>query len=253
MNDTTDLDAIIATAKKHDRPPTATQERAWIALSSAVGAGAPPPSVGEPQLGSLPAAGGVGIKGLVTLVVAGAGLAIALAITAPEPPVTISPLATWEELGDSIEASVAAAPPSRPQLTIVPESGSRADDDHVAPIPPPPAPASKRKRSVASDRRSGMGQKRKATPARGSTLAQEARLLGRAWKAADSGNGAEARRLVREHTQRFPSSSLAPERQACGLVARCLIDASKAAVDANKFVSSHGGALAKRVEHACKK
>ncbi|HWB79539.1 MAG TPA: hypothetical protein VG755_31470, partial [Nannocystaceae bacterium] len=59
----TQLDRIIAAAKRHDHPAPATTDRAWASLEAAMIAGAPP-SV-PVDLAAPLAASGVGVKSLV--------------------------------------------------------------------------------------------------------------------------------------------------------------------------------------------
>ena len=89
-----------------------------------------------------------------------------------------------------------------------------------------------------------------ATPA--DALRLEAELLGRAWVAIRERRAADARALLTEHTRRFPSGALAPERRACEVVAACTAGERDAVVAATRYLAEHAEShLAARVRSGC--
>lgn len=89
-------------------------------------------------------------------------------------------------------------------------------------------------------------------PSPSSTLAEEQRMVGKAWSALTAGNPEGAMTIVRAHAKQFPSGVLAPERDAVSAIARCRIspDASTSILAA--FRGAHASSpLASRVSKAC--
>jgi hypothetical protein len=118
----------------------------------------------------------------------------------------------------------------------------------AAPVvaPAPDAPTSSRRATpsepVATD----------DPPPAASTLAEEARLLGNAWRELNAGDNAAALAGLQEHARRFPNSPLAREREAARIVAWCAERKPGATAQAERFLADHaGGTLAQRVERAC--
>lgn len=268
-SETNELDDLIAVARKHDHPSVFAQESAWASLSSAIDIGAPHPVLDQAPARTANGAAGLGTKAIVALVVTGTAVAMAL-VLADSGSADLGPSGAGGSLSGpqaSVDPGDAETPPAPVRLDPAAARPSIVVDDlavpALEPAAPPRAPGRpappksesklepKPRRVAAADRTAP--RPAKPVPRAGSTLAEQARLLGRAWRAADAGEVTLSRRLVAEHARRFPASPLAPERDACELVARCLADDLAAAAEARTFVSTHRGALAKRVQLACGK
>lgn len=89
-------------------------------------------------------------------------------------------------------------------------------------------------------------------PSPASTLAEEQRLVGKAWSALTEGNPEGAMTVVRTHAEQFPSGMLAPERDAVSAIARCRISPDASASILAAFRRAHASSpLASRVSKAC--
>jgi hypothetical protein len=85
------------------------------------------------------------------------------------------------------------------------------------------------------------------------SVGEEARLLQRARTALARRDPAAALAIVRDHTQRFPETIFAPERDSLELLSQCALGRSAAVRDALvAFLDRHAGSgLAARVRRAC--
>jgi hypothetical protein len=244
----TSLDRLIAAAKEHDHPPVETTQRAWASLRSAIEAGIGP---SVPVVASASATTGLGVKGIVVVVVAvvmAGAAAIGLRDDGDEP---VAVAASQE----TPRATERPAPPERTKLAAHEQEEDAAASEVV---PAPFANAAEPVPDVAprsEPNRSGSSQPTPSEPAAAlenkSTLAEQARLLGEAWKAVNAGRSAHALELVAEHARRFPDSPLGPEREACRIVAWCVDERPWAAEKARAFLATHGGLPASRVRRAC--
>jgi len=86
-----------------------------------------------------------------------------------------------------------------------------------------------------------------------SSLEEEARLLGAADDAMKAGDAATALRILADHSARFPSSALAPERAAERISALCMAGRrDEARQEAERFLREQSvGPLAARVRASC--
>jgi hypothetical protein len=244
----TSLDRLIAAAKQHDHPPVETTQHAWASLHSAIEAGIGP---SVPVVASASATTGLGVKGIVVVMVAvvmAGAAAIGLrgedepvprsasqetprATERPDTPPEHTKLAAHEQEEDAAASEVVPAPFAN-AAEPVPEVAPRSEPHRRGSSPPTPS---------------------KPTPAleNRSTLAEQAQLLGEAWKAVNAGRSAHALELTAEHARRFPDSPLAPEREACRIVAWCVEERPWAGEKARAFLAAHGGMPAARVRKAC--
>lgn len=243
-NRRTALDRLIATAKKHDHPEPEVTRKAWRSVESAIGAGAVP-SV-PVALGKVTTSSTAGIKGLVV------GVAVVMAGGAAL--VAGRGWATDDNDRSAVEARSelpsAADPADRRQTgTTAPPIESEPPLPALEPIPSPSVVPT-RTRSEAPPRQHAAPTS-DADPRTPSTLAEEARLLGQAWRALNTDDIELAVNLVAEHRRRFPGSPLGPERRACEIVAQCKQGHPAALQEAQAFVEDHDGAPASRVREAC--
>jgi hypothetical protein len=262
---------LIAVAKAHDRPPVGATSRAWTSLEAALGAGMGPSVPVTAAASASTTAGGLGFKGLVVVGVAvlmAGGAAIVLgskergateAARADATPVHRRGAsdATTPALGGATQTD---APPSHPQATIegatIEPPVPTPERDAIAAAPAAAAPERDVRRRRRADVRAD-GRRDTPPPADAkpdppqSDLAEQARLVGEAWRAVNAGNAARALELVAEHARRFPRSPLAPERDACRIVAWCEQGRPWAAAKARAFLAAHGGTPASRVQQAC--
>lgn len=83
-------------------------------------------------------------------------------------------------------------------------------------------------------------------------LRAETELLARGWQALASGDIDLASATAREHSQRFTSGALVPERQALEAVAACRVEPARGQPLAAAFFAAHPRSpLARRVRDAC--
>lgn len=144
------------------------------------------------------------------------------------------------------EGSARRGPSAAPRSVA---SRTAAKPEPVAPTDPAPGPAPEPEVVIV--------QRPTAVPASPTTattdsLRLEAELLGRAWVAIREGQGDETRALLAEHARRFPRGALAPEREACQLVARCSAGETDAIDRARRYLDQHRAShLAARVADGC--
>lgn len=245
-----DLDRLISAVKRHDHPSAATTDRAWASLDAALGAGAAP-SVPIDLAAAAGAAGGLGSKALVLV-----GIAAITAITTATVAWTIesrgraptiavardAPHADRDAPDAEVAPTQAAADPIAPAVLAPASAIVPATTDSPEPPTAEAAAPTPRRTPAASPTHD-------AAPT--STLAEEARLLGEAWRALNAGDPARALATVKLHAERFPTSALANEREAARIVAWCQEDRTWAAEQARRFIADHTGAVVTRVERAC--
>jgi hypothetical protein len=248
MNDgEAQLDRIIAAAKRHDRPSASTTQRAWAELDAAIIAGTGP-SV-PVDVGASAAASGAGIKSLVivgiTVITAATTAIIAGAIESRDrdPIAAARPAAA-----PTMHAAPSPLPPAVAPAAIPPAMPI------AEPLPAADVPASEPTPVVRAGVRP-QNDRSVATPGEApatSTLAEQARLLGQAWRAINDGDTALALSQLQDHLRRFPDSALAQERDAARIVAWCTAKKPWANEHARRFLAAHeGGTLADRVARAC--
>jgi hypothetical protein len=239
----TSLDRLIAAAKQHDHPPVETTQRAWASLHTAIEAGIGP---SVPVVATASATTGIGVKGIVVVVVA----------------VVMAGAAAIGLRDDGDERGQVAASEETRRATELPTDSERTklaaherSEDAVANevVPAPFANAAEPEPDAPPRREPKRSAAIEPSPTRTkSTLAEQAQLLGKAWKAVNAGRSAYALELVAEHARRFPDSALEPEREACRIVAWCVEDRPWAAEKARAFLATHGGLPAARVRKACR-
>ena len=239
----TSLDRLIAAAKENDHPPVESTQRAWASLHTAIEAGIGP---SVPVVATASATTGMGVKGIVVVVIA----------------VVMAGAAAIGLRDDDDERAQGAASEEPPRATARPAAAPRSEHAaHDVAESEVPAPFAKAARA-APDASPRAAAQRAATseptrsepipaPEARSTLAEQAQLLGEAWKAVNAGRSAHALELAAEHARRFPDSPLGPEREACRIVAWCVEDRPWAAEKARAFLAAHGGMPASRVRRAC--
>lgn len=271
-DDDIELDELFATARELRAPPGA-EARGWARFESALGGAGLPGEVAATKLAWLTPAAKVG--GVVTAVLA---LGVVLSRSIDPPPVKRArdTAGATERAGDSersaprqpsIAAPLDAAPiasslpPALPDpsqaiarptaaapRSVAPRSAPRPvvaePSEPAAATVPPPAP------EVVVVQRPTAAPASAVTPT--DSLRLEAELLGRAWVAIREGRDEDTRALLAEHARRFPRGALAPEREACQLVARCREGGSDAIARARRYLDQHRAShLAARVADGC--
>jgi hypothetical protein len=249
MNDSeAQLDRIIAAAKQHDQLPPSATDRAWASLAAAVVAGTEP-SV-PVDIGTGAAATGLGLKGLViasvTVITAATTAIVASSITSRDrDPVVVARSEIEPEPPRPVNAT--------PQPAMLPMAPAPTAATLAAPVVA--APASPSEDATRGPRRPLSPEvvaDVAATEPVASTLAEQARLLGEAWRDLSAGETDRALARLEEHARRFPQTSLHPEREAAKVVAWCQQGKPWAHGQARRFIADHEGTtLAKRVAGAC--
>lgn len=271
-----DLDELIAAAKQADEPPAGGTKRAWTSLRAAIATGAPP---SVPVNVPTTAKAGVGLKGILAIVGATVvgGTALTVGLSDPPDPTAVHSRAAADREGSvppaaassgSAAATVArvdeGTEPARaiePSAGIRPARASSSPTEDAAPhlgSSPRPGAASphltaRPRRPTPSVTEASSTERIPSEPLAPSTLAAQAKLLGRAWRAVDAGQIQRGLDLVGEHARRFPDSPLAPEREACQLVAWCQGNQTGVDRKVDAFLARHTGTPAARVRKACKK
>lgn len=156
-----------------------------------------------------------------------------------EPASTRSRVPEPEPELDPVEPPLA---PLEPNAPVESEAGVPQPETIESPEPRRPSKSRPRPKQAEPE----------PVPSPSSTLAEEQRMVGKAWSALTEGNPEGAMTIVRAHAEQFPSGVLAPERDAVSAIARCRIspDASTSILAA--FRRAHASSpLASRVSKAC--
>ncbi len=148
------------------------------------------------------------------------------------------------ELGSESES----VPEAEPELT----TQSDAPSQSVPHAPAIEAPASSARQTRESPN-SPVASPRPEAMADADTLAAELGLIRRAHAAANAGNHTEALAILDEHSRRFPSGSLAVEREGARAISLCGAGRRAAGREvAERFLRAHPGSpLRGRVSRAC--
>ncbi|MCA9654589.1 MAG: hypothetical protein H6712_17710 [Myxococcales bacterium] len=256
------LDELVAAAREHDRPSERARRRGWAAIEAAIAAGPVPPegSGGGSGGGQASTGGAAGSAAASSSAISGTTIGLAVVVVAS----VVGLAGVWRE--------PAATPRPRPPTAIerAPTVGSSevmvsgpSSEVGTETASPPVAPRSAEAEAVEAApehhraRRPVRVEPATAAPevapiSRPDSLVEQARVLGQAWKAMDEGDHERALVLVRRHALRFPESPLAPEREACRMIARCLRHEPSATTEARDYLRRNPRAPhAARVERAC--
>jgi hypothetical protein len=258
--------ALLDAARDGHEPTKRDRSRVRAALITQLGVGAgltvaantSAAAIGPAGLAA--ASGGVAAaaKGLAAIaivaVLGGGGVAAYWVARAPAAPVITRPLAT--ALGPApVIATVRAAEPAPPSAYAAPIEPVRAEPSRPAAAPSrrgasgssPGAPDS-------TPRAGGFPTEPSGPPQHMSTMLEnETRLIRGGIAALHAGDAAGALALFDEHARRYPSGTLAEERDAERVTALCdLRRNAEAAAEAAAFLQSHPrSTLASRVGAVC--
>ncbi len=257
------LDALIATAKEHDRPPDGAVDQAWAAfVGGGGGGGSDLPTGGEIATAAGAQAGmGLALKSVAALALVSATVVGVARWSAPPAESSTEPAGSAPLARRSADPEVARPRPSDPA------GGGLSVDPVVAPSPlrAPAAPLSGPSGAgLVADRRPVPPRRAEPAdpeptppqpiaPGSASTLAEEARLVGSMWKALDRGDARRALVLARSHGTRFANGALRVEARAAGLAARCQLGRPTNLLELQSVRREATPAVAKRISTACGK
>lgn len=264
-DDDIELDELFAAARDLRAPPGA-EARGWDRFAAALGGAGLPGEAAATKLTWLAPAAKAG--GVVAAVLA-LGVVLGRSIDPPPAKRGKDTAGATERAREperaaprepSIAAPLDAAPTSSSPPTAVPDPSPA-----VARSTPAAAPRSSAPRSAPKPALAAPSEPAAATvpppapevvvvqrPTPTDSLRLEAELLGRAWLAIREGRDEDTRALLAEHARRFPRGALAPEREACQLVARCREGGTDALARARRYLDQHRAShLAARVADGC--